>query len=283
MDQSSARAGDYKGLEDEADAAAKGSPSRNDGIAVSRYNLQIGTSVGPSEAAYHPAAMKSGISALNLGPGLFSEGEPTSAAILKQDEELNELQKCSPNIGLNQFNTLSDPDEREQHDKLIDQMYEMRNSQQYQFQSQGAAPRQPMPESQLLAQQKLQRNLYMLDQANSHNREEPAAHGKAPSAETAGQSSGIQGSRPDSHQEQLARPRERDPILDSTPDVTPPMMQTYGREDLSEAVNEQVEMNLTNSAGSAGGVKHVLDTKRLEQMTPSQRNFGVEKKTSESY
>jgi hypothetical protein len=64
--------------------------------------------------------MKSGISALNLGPGLFSEGEPTSAAIIKQDTELNDLQKCSPNVALGQFNTLTDPEERAQHDQMID-------------------------------------------------------------------------------------------------------------------------------------------------------------------
>lgn len=35
--------------------------------------------------------MQSGISGLNLAKGLFSEGEPTSAAIIKQDQELNDL------------------------------------------------------------------------------------------------------------------------------------------------------------------------------------------------
>ena len=86
MDQSSARAGPYQGLQDQVGASTSGSPSRNDAITVNKYNLQIGTSAGASEApAYHPAAMKSGISALNLGPGLFSEGEPTSAAIITQD------------------------------------------------------------------------------------------------------------------------------------------------------------------------------------------------------
>ena len=87
----------------------------------------------------------------------------------------------------------------------------------------------------------------------------------------------------DDGQERIAKPRERDPILDSTPDVTPQMMHTYGREDLSDAINEQAELNLTNSSGQTGQVKHVLDTRKLEQMTPSQRNIGVEKKTSESY
>ena len=164
MDQSSARNDDaepYEGQPDQVLTNDAGSPSYNptqgnDAVGVNKYNLQIGVGTRTSEAqAYHPAAMKSGISALNLGPGLFSEGEPTSAAIIRQDKELNELQKCSPNLGLNQFNTLSDPEERERHDQLIDQMYEIRNSkQQFQFQTQGgtAAPGQMMPPSQLLAQ-----------------------------------------------------------------------------------------------------------------------------------
>lgn len=47
-------------------------------------------------------------------------------------------------------------------------------------------------------------------------------------------------------------------------------------------VNEQLELNLTKSS-SRGEAKQVLDTSKLEQMTPSQRNVGDGKQTSESY
>lgn len=46
-------------------------------------------------------------------------------------------------------------------------------------------------------------------------------------------------------------------------------------------VNEQLELNLTKSS-SRGEAKQVLDTSKLEQMTPSKRNIG-DKQTSESY
>jgi len=59
-------------------------------------------------------------------------------------------------------------------------------------------------------------------------------------------------------------------------------MMNTGR-DLGDVIHEQVELNLTTNSSHVGQAQHILDTKKLEQMTPSQRNFGVEKKTSESY
>ena len=37
-----------------------------------------------------------GISGLNLGAGLYSELEPSTALIVQQDKELHGLKKCSP-------------------------------------------------------------------------------------------------------------------------------------------------------------------------------------------
>ena len=75
-------------------------------------------------------ALQSGVSALNfkMAPGLFSDGEPTSALLAQQDEELRKLKMCSPSQ--NNFQTISDPEEREERNRQIDAMYELRNSQQ---------------------------------------------------------------------------------------------------------------------------------------------------------
>ena len=71
--------------------------------------------------------------------------------------------------------------------------------------------------------------------------------------------------------------RERDPILDSTPNVTPQMMATMNDEviqqepqqqaSMSDIVQDQLELNLTqsNSSDRQNALpKHLLDTKKLE-------------------
>ena len=69
-------------------------------------HLDLGTNDGRA---------KSGISGLNLGAGLFSDGEPTTAAVVARDKELNQLKLWSPSQ--NNFQTVSDADEREQRNK----------------------------------------------------------------------------------------------------------------------------------------------------------------------
>jgi hypothetical protein len=71
----------------------------------------------------------SNISKLNLCPtGLFSEGEPGSAAIIKQDPELAQLKMCSPNQQELNFQSISDEKIREERNKQIDELYERKNS-----------------------------------------------------------------------------------------------------------------------------------------------------------
>ena len=70
------------------------------------HQLELGTNDGGA---------KSGISGLNLGAGLFSDGEPTTAALVARDKELNQLKLWSPSQ--NNFQTVSDADEREERNK----------------------------------------------------------------------------------------------------------------------------------------------------------------------
>jgi len=112
--------------DDEAGSPIKQNPSQRQTPYknINNYQLELGANNGGT---------KSGISALNLGTGLFSadQEEPTTAAIIKQDTELNQLKMCSPSQ--NNFQTINSDQEdadalREQSNKQIDEMYEMRNS-----------------------------------------------------------------------------------------------------------------------------------------------------------
>lgn len=88
MEQSSARHGPYEDGHEKflPPSGRDGSSAANrEFVTVTNYNLQIGPSQRTSDlpSQYYPPAMKSGISGLNLGQALFSEGEPNSAAIIK--------------------------------------------------------------------------------------------------------------------------------------------------------------------------------------------------------
>lgn len=73
---------------------------------------------------------KANISNLVLIPQTMqSVNEPLTAALVSQDKELNKLKLCSPSQNnLLWQQTISDEDEREQRNKQIDELYEMRNS-----------------------------------------------------------------------------------------------------------------------------------------------------------
>ena len=71
--------------------------------------------IGQLEIATNNGGLKSGISGLNLRAGLFSEQEPNTAAIVKQDKELRQLKMLGPAEGGMQ--TMSDVQERDQRNK----------------------------------------------------------------------------------------------------------------------------------------------------------------------
>ena len=95
-------------------------PNAKSGIS----NLNLGQGLFTEDQQpdpYQGPNAKSGISNLNLGAGLFSE-EPQTALLVKNDNTLSKLQKCSPST--NNFNSIT-PDEDK---KQIDEMYEVRQS-----------------------------------------------------------------------------------------------------------------------------------------------------------
>ena len=90
----------------ESDRPQDAYPSQNRPQNVRPHQLELGANNGGT---------KSGISGLNLGAGLFSEREPDTAAVVARDKELTQLKLWSP--GQNNFQTVSDADEREERNK----------------------------------------------------------------------------------------------------------------------------------------------------------------------
>lgn len=69
----------------------------------------------------------------NIPSGIFSKNtEIDTPAVIAQDSELQQLQNFSP--GGQQLQTITDPDERERQYQKIDELYEFRNSIQYEEQ-----------------------------------------------------------------------------------------------------------------------------------------------------
>lgn len=77
--------------------------------------------------------MPNNTSGRNIPPGIFSKNtEIDTPAVIAQDSELQQLQHLSP--GGQQLQTISDPEERERQYQKIDELYEFRNSIQYEEQ-----------------------------------------------------------------------------------------------------------------------------------------------------
>jgi len=77
--------------------------------------------------------MPNNTSGRNIPHGIFSKNtEIDTPAVIAQDSELQQLQNFSP--GGQQLQTITDPEERERQYQKIDELYEFRNSIQYEEQ-----------------------------------------------------------------------------------------------------------------------------------------------------